>query len=113
MHETVTLSTSDCLSTELVTSIAAVLDVDPLSVPVLQESVDMDALRTLVDSERSAGGNVVTVTFRIAGCEVQVSSEGVVTVTDEPGTLAASAPVRPVGSPAFEEGLTHSEAESR
>jgi hypothetical protein len=111
MRETIHLSSSDCLSTAIVTSLASLLDVDPMAVPVLYESVDLDALETLVASERFEANRTVTVTFRVEDCEVRVASDGMLSVTDEPGSFEPVAPAQPaLATPGFEESTTQSEA---
>lgn len=97
MRHTTHLSPDEPFSSAIVSALATVLDVDPLRVPVLQEAVDVDALRSLVASERSTSEATLTVRFVVADCEVVVSDDGSVCVTDErerrgPGRASQPAP---------------------
>ena len=60
---------------EIVESIAEAEGVDAVDLPPLGETLDTDALETLVSSERD-----VTITFEYAGYWVGVDSRGTVTI---------------------------------
>ncbi len=55
--------------------VSAIERVDPLELPPLGETVDTDALETLLDSETH-----VAVTFEYAGHRVHADSDGTLTV---------------------------------
>jgi len=78
-HHVYTSPASQPLSESVVYAIAEAKDVDPLDLTErLYDCIDPDALDRLFCSEQSAG----TLTFRMAGCRVEVEGDRVVLVTD-------------------------------
>lgn len=65
------------IAEEVVESVADETGTDPLSLPPLAETLDPDALNALIDG--LADG---TVSFRYAGCDVTVESDGTVGVAE-------------------------------
>jgi hypothetical protein len=63
----------------LLRTVAGYEGVDPVDLPPLQETVDVDALERLVDS---ADNDALTVTFDYCGYEVTVDGDGDVSVED-------------------------------
>lgn len=66
----------------LITAVASFKQVDALELPPLYETVDPDAVETLIESQgdgttRSSG---VTVFFNYGGCEVRLTSNGFITL---------------------------------
>lgn len=61
----------------VVECVADELGEDPVELPVLHEVVDTDALNSLIDGR----SDDLRVTFRYAGCLIEVTGDGAVTVT--------------------------------
>ena len=64
---------------EIVERVADELGEDPFDLPVLHDVVDTDALNSLVDG--SSDADALCVTFSYAGCRIEVTGSGAVTVT--------------------------------
>lgn len=94
MRRTATFTEHESMSATIVETVAAVTGRDPLDLPVLYDVVETDALAALVAPDDPGLASTVSITFEMAGCEVEVSSAGTVTVTDGSGTYA-EAPVSP------------------
>lgn len=94
-HELTSLSPDESVSATIATAIATATDTDPTEVPVLQQVVDVDSLRSLVDSDPSA--SPLTVRFEIGDCEVVVSNDGTVQVSNRAPTPTPT-PDRPIRS---------------
>lgn len=69
-------------STRVVRCVAAALDRDPLDLPPLYDSIDPDALDTLVPHSPEGGCRL---SFRFAGVEVLVSELGDIQVVSTDG----------------------------
>lgn len=95
MSVTTQLSDEVPITVTIVRAVADVTGGDPRHVPVLQDVVDVDALRALVTPHRRDLRSEVVVRFEVAGCTVEVSSEGSVTVMDGP-RMDESAPLAPM-----------------
>lgn len=101
MQTTTHLAQAESITETIVTAIADVTDTNPRHVPVLQEVVDVDSLRALVAPSRTATTTPVTVQFDIAGCEVRVSNDGRVVVTNDAfpvDQMTTDGPTTPQGS---------------
>jgi len=61
---------------EILTRVAAVRGVEPTALPPLQETIDVDALTTLVDEQFSG-----TCSFTYAGCDITISGDDSVSVS--------------------------------
>jgi hypothetical protein len=73
-------------SVGVVEAVAAATGRDPLELPALSETIDPDALNSMLapDTAREAsGGNTVQVTFEYAGVVVLVDSTGLIEVRDD------------------------------
>lgn len=68
-------------SMAVVRCVAAITDVEPTSMGVLQHAVDADALDDLVGD----GGGAVEVEFRYRGHLVTVANDGTITIRGRPG----------------------------
>lgn len=73
---------TDTPTVTIVEAVAEANGVDPLELDVrLHDVVDTDALARLFEPRRTTVGSLpVEVTFSMAGCDVSVSSDGMVTV---------------------------------
>ena len=87
-HERRTLTTQfdpasgRALSTDVVESVAAVLDAETTAITPLYEVVDPTALDSLFDSTPAeADGGPITVSFRYETCRVTVRSDGRIVVS--------------------------------
>lgn len=79
MSDPIQLSDVGSVSVTVVDAVADAADIDPEQVPVLQNVVDVDALRKLVAPPNRAPTSDVVVRFELAGCTVEASSSGTVT----------------------------------
>lgn len=73
------------VSLRVVRKVADELEVDPLEVKPLYESINPDALNQLFQAP-SAAGHDVRVAFTIAGCDVVVYGSGTVEVSETAAT---------------------------
>lgn len=62
---------------EILTRVAAIRDVEPMALPPLQETIDVDALETLLDDQFSG-----TCTFTYADCEIRIGGRDRIRVGD-------------------------------
>ena len=76
----------EAVSREVVESVAAARDTDPLDLPPLYEVVDPDALNRLFDYDQTTTPAPACVRFRMADCNVVVHRDGTVEVTADPTT---------------------------
>lgn len=85
-------TTNDCdqdaLLLRIVDEIAAARGVEPLDVPPLHESVDVDALTGLVESSSPTHPTGMTVSFRIEDLVVFVFGDGSIDVEQRVDTTA-------------------------
>lgn len=79
MASTLDSSSQRSCMQQVVRSVAAHTDTDPLALPPLYETIDADALDAVVDGMRSGA-----VEFRYVGTLVTVSSDGTVEVRAVP-----------------------------
>ena len=61
----------------IVSSLASVLDIDPIELEPLQYSVDIDALNDVVDH----ANDEMNVSFQFEGYDVSVSTDGTIDLT--------------------------------
>lgn len=86
-------SSDEAVSQQVVKAVADAKGVDPLDLPPLYDSIDPDALDALF-SNADASTSMPELQFRVAGCEVLVRGDGVVTIThteDELDTIDGEA----------------------
>lgn len=70
-------------SMAVIEAVADAIDRDQLDLPLLEESIDTDALDTILTDGRGRAGSRVKVSFRYAGCEVLLDSDGPVVVMND------------------------------
>ena len=68
---------SDTLATTVVTAVADRTDTPATELPTLYDSVDMDAIRSLLEHAADRPDTDVRVAFEYAGCRVVVDADGV------------------------------------
>ena len=74
------LSTSDPLHLTIVSSVAAVTNTEPESLPPLYDAVDPDSLERLLRSVPDENRSNVSIAFPFAGLHVEVAGNGEVTL---------------------------------
>lgn len=74
-------------ATRVVTAVAAAADTDPVDLPPLYDTLDPEALNTLINSSESGS---VLLTFSYTGYRVTVHGNGEVDVEGEPDHEAAT-----------------------
>ncbi|WP_276301172.1 HalOD1 output domain-containing protein [Halorussus lipolyticus] len=84
MSQTIHIAPEESATTTVIEAIADETGRDPRDLPTLYRVVDPDALNRLAEGPRTGRDPNVTVTFAVAGCRVEVTDTGAVTVEDDP-----------------------------
>lgn len=74
-------------ATRVVTAVAGAADTDPIDLPPLYDTIDPEALNTLI---KSAENGSVLLTFSYTGYTVIVHGDGEIDVEETPGHEAAT-----------------------
>lgn len=83
MSQTIHIAPEESATTTIIEAIADETGREPRDLPTLYRAVDPDALNRLVEGPRTGRDPNVTVTFVMAGCRVEVTDTGEVTVEDD------------------------------
>lgn len=69
------------IGSRIVMAVADTLGIEPLDMEPLYETVDPDALESIVDSTKQVDGSGLGITFELEGCTVEVEGSGAIEVT--------------------------------
>lgn len=79
-RHTIKTTNDERLSDTVIDAVAAATDTDPLELPRLSHVIDLDALDRLYRHDDGDRRSRTRVEFAVAGCDVQVTTDGRVVV---------------------------------
>lgn len=87
MRPTIRMAEEGRLSDTVIDAVAAATGADPLTTPLFNDVIDLDALDKLFPGGDGGPGSGAEVVFEVAGCEVHAAADGrVVAIPPESGT---------------------------